>query len=296
MRFLKLAFCSIALIGVSAAVSATSDLTATSASVVILIAPKNDAQAPPNTKDLVVRDNREPVQVNELRPLKDEPLLFSVLVDASGSMYPRVSQENAVAIGIFKGLSKPGRQGHLYEFADISSRSKDVLEAFGAERSLDESRRGATVLYDAIDQAVTQQLALRRTNQMSRQAIVVLSDGDDNLSQTTFSGALAELQRADIPLFAVHIPTPIDTSYPYGKRDAKAALEHFRKLSHETGGAMVELDGHRDSVSEIIAAIDSQYMLTIAIQSSNANALHKLEVKCTSGNFVVTAPTLYVPQ
>jgi Ca-activated chloride channel homolog len=300
MRFPRIARYLMVLTGLFAGFGAASDVSITSTGVVISITPKKDGQALPAAKDLAVRDDKHPVPVNQLRPLKDEPLVFSVLVDGSGSMYDLVKEENAAALGIFRALSKRGNQGYLCQFQspttfppaidlDIPT---EVLDASAAERMLDENRRGPTVLYDAIGEAVKQQLASGRNNQTLRRAIIVLSDGADNSSDSTFDEALVELQRAGISLFAVHFPS----SDRNGKRGAKEGLEHLRKLSRESGGAIVEMDARRDFVSELIVSVDNQYLLSVTLPPGVAHSLHTLEVRCKSGNFAVSAPALYVPQ
>jgi VWFA-related protein len=292
MRVPRIARCMILLTGLCAGFCAASDVLVTSTGVVISITPKKDGQAPPAAKDLAVRDDKHPVPVNQFRPLKDEPVVFSVLVDGSGSMYDLVKEENAAALGILKALFKRGNQGYLCQFrSDLESPTK-ILDASAAERMLDENRRGPTVLYDAIGQAVTQQLASSKNNQSLRRAIIVLSDGADNSSDSTFDEALLELQRAGISLFAVHFPAS-DRS---GKRESNEGLEHLRKLSRRTGGAIVEMDARRDFVSELIASIDNQYLLSVTLPPGVSHSLHSLEVRCKSGNFAVSAPALYVPQ
>jgi VWFA-related protein len=299
MRFPRIALFIVALIVLSAALSAASGVSITSSGVVISIVPNQDGQAPPAPTDLAVRDDKRPAPVSQLRSLKDEPLVFSLLVDGSGSMRPVQTAQNAAAVRLFKALSKPANQGHLILFQDDEDNyvTNEVLNASRVEEILNQSeRRGATVFYDAIDQAVRDQLTPENGAPALRRAIFVLSDGDDNFSNTSFEHALGMLQRGGISLFAIHVPEPEARHDPSSKRYAKEGLDNFRELARTTGGTMVEMDESGAFVSEVLNAVDNQYLLSLTLPPGVTNQLHTLEVKCLSRRFTVSAPSLYVPQ
>jgi VWFA-related protein len=299
MRFPRIAAVIVALTVLSAASSATSDDSITSSGVVISIVPTKDGQAPPAPTDLAVRDDKRPAPVSQLRPLKDEPLVFSLLVDGSGSMRPVQSAQNAAAVRLFKALSKPVNQGHLILFQDDEDNyvTNEVLGVSRVEEILKQSvRRGATVFYDAIAQAVTDQLTPENGPTALRRAIFVFSDGDDNFSHTGFQRVLGMLQRGGISLFAIHVPEPDTRRDPNLKRNAKEGLDNFRELAQVTGGKMVEMDETGAFVSEIVNAVDNQYLLSLTLPPGVTNQVHTLEVKCPAGKFTVFAPAVYFPQ
>jgi VWFA-related protein len=299
MRLPRIALFIVTLIVLSAALSAASDVSITSSGVVISIVPNQHGQAPPAPTDLAVRDDKHPAPVSQLRPLKDEPLVFSLLVDGSGSMRTVQTAENAAAVRLFAALSRPAHQGHLILFQDDEDNyvTNETLSASRVEEILNQSeRRGATVLYDAIAQAVKDQLTPENGAPAFRRAIFVLSDGDDNFSNASFEHALGMLQRGGIPLFAIHIPEPEARRDPNSKRYAKQGLDNFRELAEATGGRLVEMDERGDFVSEILAAVDNQYLLSLTLPPGVTGQLHTLEVKCRSGKFIVSAPTVYFPQ
>jgi VWFA-related protein len=268
--------------------------------VLISIVPKQAGQVPPPAKsDISVRDNRHPVEISQLRPLVHEPLVFSLLVDGSGSMRNIKSSENAAAVRLFKALSNPGNQGHLMMFQDSDDNytTNEVVDPSTVEQILGRSdRRGATMLYDAIVQAVADQLTPQNGAPAIRRAIFVFSDGDDNFSKATFADVLSGLRRGGIPLFAIHIPEPGAPQNRVAKKNAREGLDELRDLTRETGGQMVEMDDSGAFVSEILAAVDNQYSLGLALPPGVTGQPHELEVKSSSGRFTVAAPTLYVPQ
>ena len=299
MRFPGIAPVIVALAVLSAPFSVASDDSITGSGVVISIVPTKDGQAQPGPTDLAVRDDKRPAPVSQLRPLKNEPLVFSVLVDGSGSMRRVQSAQNAAAVRLFKALFKPANQGHLILFQDDQDNyvTNEVLDVSRVEEILKQSeRRGATVFYDAIAQAVTDQLTTENGPPALRRAIFVLSDGDDNFSNTGFQRALGMLQRGGISLFAIHIPEPDTRRDPNLKRNAKEGLDNFRELARATGGTMVEMDDAGAFVPQIVSAVDNQYLLSLTLPPGVTNQVHTLEVKCSPGKFTVFAPAVYFPQ
>lgn len=100
-------------------------------------------------------------------------------------------------------------------------------------------KRAAPRLYDAL-LAVTEDV-FRPATTVSKRVIVLISDGYDEGSQTTFEDALAALQSADVVLYAWQAP---DRTYgaPRPKRLGPKPTEALRRLTEETGGRAFRLD------------------------------------------------------
>jgi VWFA-related protein len=94
-------------------------------------------------------------------------------------------------------------------------------------------------LYDAL-LAVTEDV-FRPATTVSKRVIVLLSDGYDESSQTSFDAALAALQSADVVVYALQAP---DRTYgaPRAKRLGPKPAEALRRLTEETGGRSFKLD------------------------------------------------------
>jgi Ca-activated chloride channel homolog len=106
-----------------------------------------------------------------------------------------------------------------------------------------------------------------------RQAIVVLSDGQDTSSMFTFDELLTEVRRSAVPIYAI-APRPSNMTKAmranfYGQSTSLADFE-LKKLAMETGGrsffpvSLVEISGIYDDIASELA---SQY--SIGYQSSN---------------------------
>jgi VWFA-related protein len=279
--------------------AADSDDSQPDVQVLITIASKRGDQVPPPaTSKLSVRVDKREAEVTGLRSVKNEPLIFSLLVDGSGSLHVVRKSQTAGAIRLFKALSKQGNRGYLIVFRsqDGVDMKDHVVDAITAERVLEENtdRRGSTKLYDAIAHAVRGQLTAESNRGASRRAVFVFTDGGDNNSENTFGEALTLLQREGIPLFAISTPAKTKNQMnSYEKVEAKKSLEILGSLSRNTGGELTALDEPGDFVSEILANLDSQYVLSFRPVSAEGRGLHSLQVKSSSKDFRISAPSSY---
>ncbi|MCS7080649.1 MAG: VWA domain-containing protein [Chloracidobacterium sp.] len=100
-------------------------------------------------------------------------------------------------------------------------------------------KRSTPRLYDAL-LAVTEDV-FRPATTVSKRVIVLLSDGYDEGSQTTFEDALAALQSVDVVLYAWQAQ---DRTYgaPRPKRLGPKPVEVIRRLTEDTGGRAFRLD------------------------------------------------------
>ncbi|MBZ5539572.1 MAG: VWA domain-containing protein [Acidobacteriia bacterium] len=257
------------------------------AQVLITIVSKGGSPvSAPAKSDFLIRDDRHSVEVKELRSVKDEPLIFSLLVDASGSMRSIRSSQIAGAIRLFNALSKQGNRGYLILFGDEVTTNDQFVDAPIAEQILNqEDPRGSTALFDAIVHAAKQQLTSAKNYPSSRRAIFLFSDGGDNASRNSLEHTLTVLQREGISVFPIAMPS---------KKPGKQESANLRALSQNTGGDIVSLDESGDFVSRLVESIDNQYLLSFSAFPAKRHKLHSLEVKSVSQDIEVSAPTQYL--
>ncbi|QUV84069.1 VWA domain-containing protein [Chloracidobacterium aggregatum] len=100
-------------------------------------------------------------------------------------------------------------------------------------------KSSAPRLYDAL-LAVTEDV-FRPATTVSKRVIVLLSDGYDEGSQTSFEAALAALQSADVVVYAMQAQ---DRTYgaPRARRLGPKPAEALRLLTEGTGGRSFKLD------------------------------------------------------
>ena len=199
------------------------------------------------------------------------PIALALLVDTSASMENRLPIAQEAAVGFARRL----RAQDLAEIIDFDSRVV-VLQNFTNKASEIEtairrtSAGGSTSMYNAIYIALKdlKKAVATNTDDIRRQAIVVLSDGEDTSSLLPFEEVLDLAKRSETAIYAIGLRAPeTSTSASRGFKEAEFVL---RQLSQETGGRsffpnqMADLNG---IYSQIADELSSQY--TVGYTSKN---------------------------
>ncbi len=165
------------------------------------------------------------------------PIALALLVDTSASMESRLPIAQEAAIGFSRKL----RSQDLAEVIDFDSRVI-VLQSFTNKATELEtairktSAGGSTSMYNAIYIALKDLKKAVATNsdEIRRQAIVVLSDGEDTSSLLPFEEVLDLAKRSETAIYAIGLRAP-ESSSSAGKGFKEAEFV-LRQLSQETGG------------------------------------------------------------
>ncbi|MDX6612005.1 MAG: Ca-activated chloride channel [Blastocatellia bacterium] len=190
---------------------------------------------------------------------EETPFAAAVLLDTSGSMEKRLSLGRSAAIRFLDGLRSED-VASIYRFDTSVNRLQD----FSSGRDLPPSvysaqTRGMTVLNDAVLRAA-EDLSKRPEK---RRAVIVLSDGGENGSNSSSSKALERALSAGATIYAVNM------SVNDGARDLRGAGV-LRNYAEKSGGLYIPTPGGqelRDSFATILAELGHQY--TLAYRSSN---------------------------
>ena len=162
------------------------------------------------------------------------PIALALLMDTSASMDEKMSTAQEAAIGFAERL----RAEDLAEVVDFDSRV-DILQPFtnNIERLENAIRKttagGSTSLYNALYIALREmaQAPLQQAD-LRREAIIVLSDGEDTSSLVTFDEVLELAKRSDTAIYSIGLQSE-DSRSRRGFREADFVL---RQLAQETGG------------------------------------------------------------
>jgi len=199
------------------------------------------------------------------------PIALALLVDTSASMENRLPIAQEAAIGFARKL----RPQDLAEVIDFDSRVI-VLQSFTSKAAELESAirktsaGGSTSMYNAIYIALKDLKKAIATNsdEIRRQAIVVLSDGEDTSSLLPFEEVLDLAKRSETAIYAIGLrSTESSSSASKGFKEAEFVL---RQLSQETGGRsffpnqIADLNGIYGQIAE---ELSSQY--TVGYTSKN---------------------------
>jgi Ca-activated chloride channel family protein len=199
------------------------------------------------------------------------PIALAFLVDTSASMETKLQTAQEAAIGFAKKL----RPQDLAEVIDFDSRVV-VLQNF--TNSLPEletairktSAGGSTSLYNAIYIALKdlKKVVAKNSDEIRRQAIIVLSDGEDTSSLLPFEEVLDLAKRSETAIYSIGLRAgegPATTT-----RGFKEAEFVLRQFSQETGGRPFfpnQLADLNNVYGQIADELSSQY--TVGYTSRN---------------------------
>lgn len=220
------------------------------------------------------------------------PIALSLLIDSSASMEQRMEHAQEAAIGFARRI----RSQDLAQVVDFDSRVEiklgftnkvDELEA--AIRST--SPGGSTALHNAVYISLKElaKIKARNTEEVRRQAIVVLSDGEDTSSLVSFEEVLELAKRSETAIYTIGLQ-PRETSALRGFREAEFVL---RQLAQETGGRAFfaqKIEDLKDVYAQIADELSSQYSMGYASKNTKRDgAFRRLVVQVARPN--VTART-----
>jgi Ca-activated chloride channel family protein len=165
------------------------------------------------------------------------PIALGLLVDTSASMETRLPIAQEAAIGFANKL----RPQDLAEVIDFDSRVVILAPFTNKAAELEQAIRrtsagGSTSMYNAIYIALKDLKKVVATNvdEIRRQAIVVLSDGEDTSSLLPFEEVLDLAKRSETAIYAIGLrSSEANTSSSKGFKEAEFVL---RQLAQETGG------------------------------------------------------------
>ena len=188
------------------------------------------------------------------------PIALALLIDTSASMDEEMATAQEAAIGFSQRLGPDD----LGEIIDFDSRV-DVLQGFTNDIDQLESaiRRtsagGSTSLYNAlyISQKGLTKAPLREAD-VRREAIIVLSDGEDTSSLVTFEEVLELAKRSETAIYSIGLRAE-DRRTRSGFRESDFVL---RQLAQETGGRAFfpdDVDELPDIYRQISDELSSQY-------------------------------------
>jgi hypothetical protein len=269
--------------------------TETAAQAVITVSDDAGNPLPAPAKDSVqLHIDKRPVEIEEIRSLKNNPLYFSVLLDVSGSSKQFAAQQIAAASRLFVDLSAGNSHGYLILFKSEIATNDRFLSTSSVEEILrrfpQQSRFGGTALYDAIIHAATEQLSSTKIPRNSRRAIFILTDGGDNTSHKSLEQTLKIVQKEGIPIFAVGFSQDNGPGSPAGlKRDLKI----LRTLSDKTGGSVTSLDQPSDPVRTAAYLTEGQCLLLFKPPALKPNKSYAMKIEPSVAEIHVLAPTEY---
>jgi Ca-activated chloride channel family protein len=198
-----------------------------------------------------------------------QPISLAILLDTSASMDERMKIAQDAAIGFARQLRKDDQAMVI----DFDSQVR-VLAPFTNDASVLEQAirttapNGSTSLYNAIYVALD---SLKRfksapaASEIKRQAIVLLSDGDDTSSLVEFDVVLDRAKRSDTAIYAIGL-----RAGEIARREFKEAEFVLKQLANETGGRAFFVNDARE-LAKIYQGIWDDLASQYALAYSSGN-------------------------
>jgi len=212
-----------------------------------------------------------------------QPISLALLLDTSASMDERMGIAQEAAIGFARQMHKDDQA----EVIDFDSQVR-ILQAFTNDAAtLEKAIRqttpnGSTSLYNAIYISLKELKKVRAStaSDIRRQAIVLLSDGDDTSSLIEFEEVLDLAKRSETAIYAIGL-----RQGEIGRREFKEAEFVLKQLATETGGRAYFVTDARELpkiYQTIWDELSSQYSL--AYSSANPKrdgAWRRVQIRLT---------------
>jgi Ca-activated chloride channel family protein len=227
-----------------------------------------------------------------------QPVALAILLDTSASMEGKLETAQEAAIGFARRM----RPGDVMEVIDFNGQV-NILQTFtGDAAALERAIRQATVngstsLYNAVYISLKdlRKARARGTEELRREAIVVLSDGDDTSSLVGYEEVLDVAKRSETAIYAIGL-----RQHDGPRRAFKEAEFVLRQLSQETGGrvfypnSVTELPAIYDQIAQELA---SQYSIGYISKNTQRNgAWRRLTIRVArAGMLARTRQGYYAP-
>jgi Ca-activated chloride channel family protein len=153
-----------------------------------------------------VIDDQKPAQLRSFRSETDLPLQVGLLVDASNSVRDRFKFEQEAAIEFLNSIIRPNYDKAFVVGFDATP---EVTQDFtDSTEHLSTGVRmlragGGTAMFDALYFACRDKLLKQDQTGPVRRAIILLSDGEDNLSHVTREEAIDMAARAEVIVYTI---------------------------------------------------------------------------------------------
>ena len=235
--------------------------------------------------DFKVFDEGKPQEIRYFSKQSDLPLRIGMLLDTSNSIRDRIKFEQDASVSfLFSVLRRNKDEAFVMTFDD----EPQIIQAFtsdtGALRDQIVGTRagGGTAIYDAIYEACSKQLnhpprPPGDQPDVVRRVMILISDGEDNLSLHTRSEAIELAQRTSVVIYTISTSTQwvaLEETNPEKTSNRKFHLTDGDKvlqdLAEETGGRAFfpyHVDDLDQSFQDIGDELRNQY--SIAYQPAN---------------------------
>ena len=206
-------------------------------------------------EDFAIAEDGRPQEIAVFERQSEVPLNLTLAIDTSGSVHKDMAEETDAARRFAHALLRRQDQMSLLQFAtEVRELTPFTNKVSQIDRGLGQLRGDfATALYDAIYVG-----AERLGGKQGRKVLVLVSDGGDTASDTTYAKALEQALRNEVMIYSI-IDVPVEAS---AGRDLGG--EHaLITLAEQTGGKSfyVSSGGLDKGFAQVSEDLRTQYLL-----------------------------------
>jgi Ca-activated chloride channel homolog len=258
-----------------------------------------------NSENFRVFDDEAPQEIRFFNRQTNLPLRVGLLLDTSNSIRDRLKFEQQAAIDfLYNVIRRDKDQAFLMTIDDEPEMVQGFTDDLDKLRDVILKQRagGGTALYDAIYQGCGELLKLPPAvgnDTDLRRVMVVISDGDDNLSRHSRGEALDIAQRAGIVIYTISTSTnwilPDQEAHgdvsnrKYLKDEGDKVLQQF---SDESGGRAFfpyRVDDLAQAFAYIGDELRLQYSLAYVPMRAPDGKFHKIRIEVNAKGLQVRA-------
>jgi Ca-activated chloride channel homolog len=220
------------------------------------------------------------------------PSRIVLLVDNSQSLPPSLEKIKQAAMEfayeIFEGdqlftIAYDEKPEIIQEWTDDAKKMEASLATF--------RKKGNPYLFDALDVSLREVL-LPLMPGTRKTAVVIIGDGLDRGSKTSFDKVLASLQLENVTVYALQIPDRTGGAY---RRDQPKASATITRLAEETGGRVFPFDEAQAAAKVICDELrKNRYLLSYMPTNTSSYDARKLLVVAEEG-VAVRAKAVHPP-
>ena len=181
----------------------------------------------------------------------EKKAVYGILIDNTGSMRYQfgniqifgkslarnVSQRGVVSLFNFETQGSDKKQFAVVSYGTQWSQDKDALENYIGNLQV---VPGATVLFDSIRSIAKTVEAKASSDKLAEKIIILITDGEDRMSEVSEKQLLKELEESNIKVYAVGLVTELDSERSlFGYSSREKATQFLKKVTKETGGNVI---------------------------------------------------------
>lgn len=247
-------------------------------------------------KDFTIHENGRQQKITYFNHDFDAPISLTILLDVSGSMalQEKIKDCKEALRYLLNYLLKPQDEVSLLIFADgevevavsFTTAKNDLLMTLENTEAY-----GQTALNDAV--AVSPEFANKGKNE--KRALLLLTDGIENVSQSSPDQALEIARKVDVPIYIIGYKIPLSEQYLLEHKRApsltsEGIVSTLARFARATGGRAFFLKGTYElfaAMREIKKELSHQYIIGYTSYKNPEDEYRKIQVYTSKKKYKV---------